>query len=143
MVCGGARVRAVRRLLAPIAVALCVALPQSAQAVLVSEGSDVGDFPTAQAGDFLYSPSHVRIQVTASPNAAIQVTVDLQCERGRSNRRVQPKFSYGSGPVTIRPKLPLGKPDACYVGVTAEYADVEQAGEIRASIYGHGKLNQY
>lgn len=129
-------------LLPVIAVATCAVFPQVAQAVLVSEGSDVGDFPTAHAGDFLYTPSHVRIQVTASPNVPLTVSTDLQCERGRSNRRVQRKLSV-TGPTTIRPKLPLGKPESCYIAVTAYYADYEQTGEIITRIFGHGKLAPY
>ena len=131
------------RLVLGLAVAaVCLALPQAAAAVLVAEGSAATSSPIAQAGGWLYSPSHVRIQVTASPGAALEVTVDLQCERGRSNRRVQRKVTSSSGSLAQAVKLPLGHPDDCYIDVTAFYASTEQAGEITARVFGHGKLEQ-
>lgn len=132
-----------RHVLRVAVAAVCLALPQSAAAVLVAEGSDATHVPTAQAGGWLYSPSHVRIQVTASPGAALEVTVDLQCERDRSNRRVQHKLTSPGGSLSQGVKLPLGRPNDCYIDVTAYYADTEQAGEITARVFGHGKLGQY
>ncbi|HKZ12958.1 MAG TPA: hypothetical protein VJL81_03830 [Solirubrobacterales bacterium] len=122
---------------------LCLTLPQSAAAILVAEGSDSTSIPTAQAGGWLYSPSHVRVEVTADARAAVQVSVDLQCERGRSNRRVQHKLKSQSGSLSRRVPLPFGHPDDCYIGVTASYADFEQPGKITARILGHGSLNLY
>lgn len=129
-------------LLAVIAAACSASLlaPATASSVLVAESSASGGFPTAQASGWLYSPSHVRLVVTGSPNAVLEPRIDLQCSTGNRDRRVTRSLPSRSGPIYQQLKLPFGKPEQCHLDVTVWYADFEQAGTIVAKLYGHGQL---
>jgi len=118
-------------------------MPATASGLLVAESSDSSNFPLASASGWLYSPSHVRIVVTASPGAALEISLDLQCSRGNIERRVQRDLEPQVGPIRRRVKLPMSKPDECYLDATASYVDFEQSGKIIAQIFGHGRLDQY
>lgn len=118
-------------------------MPASASGILVAESSDSSNVPLASASGWLYSPSHVRIVVTASPEATLDVSLDLQCSRDNIERRVQRDLEPQIGPVRRRVKLPMRKPDECYIDATASYVVFEQSGTIIARVYGHGQLDPY
>lgn len=118
-------------------------MPATASGLLVAESRDSSNIPLASASGWLYSPSHVRIVITASPEATLDVGLDLQCSRGNIERRVQHDLEPQIGPVRRRVKLPMSKPGECYIDATASYVDFEHSGTVVARVYGHGRLNQY
>lgn len=118
--------------------------PVPASAVLVAESSDSSSIPITSASGWLYSPRQVRFFVVSQPAAALDIRTDIQCSKGRVERRVQRDLVPQTGPVNRVIKLPLRNAESCYVDVTANFEDLEnQAGEIKVRVYGRGKLEQY
>lgn len=119
-------------------VALAVA-PATASAVLAAEDADNSRSPAVDAGGWLYSPRKLRVAVHAKPSAApLVVSIDVQCSKGRRDRRVQRTLKPRRSPIHRRVALAIRRADACYVSATAYFKDAEQDGRIVAKVFGHG-----
>lgn len=115
-----------------------------ASATLIAESSDSSSIPIASANGWLYSPRQVRFVVTSQPSAALDIQTDIQCSRGRFERRLQRDLAPQIGPVARSIRLSVRNAESCYIDVTASYDDIaNQAGAIKVQVFGRGSLAQY
>jgi hypothetical protein len=126
---------AVRRAL--LLATVLLALPVTASAKLLASSIDHGNIPHAYFGKSLDPPrGPYRLEVRAEPEAPLGVGLDWQCSRGSHNRALEVDYQPLVSPIDRRLRLPMRKPDWCYVSIDAGFVDTEVEGMISLKLFG-------
>lgn len=120
-------------------VAAALLAPAGAQAKpgnLIASDTDSSDsFVSVNVYDFsIEYPKAVTYRLTLDPQAPGVVDGEVTCYRGK--RRVSRDFAVPtSASLTKKAPLTLRKPESCYVDVSFEYDDYEQAGTLKLELF--------
>ena len=128
------------KLFAIVALAGAVAAPGAlaAPGKRIAKASDSGLPIALSTTGRALQPKALLVRITATPNAAVEVSWDTSCSKGAKGRVREGEY-VATGTDLVRVKKGFKAPTDCLINVLAAYQDASQAGKIEVEIFARGK----